>query len=86
MHAAIVIAHPCEVSFTHALAHRVIDGLQSANHSVDVLDLYAIGFRTALSNEEREAYHSDQPVLDPMVAEHAALVKQVDTLIFVYPT
>ena len=39
-----------------------------------------------MSAEEHVAYHSDDPVLDPLVAEHAALVKAADALVFIYPT
>ena len=60
--------------------------LAALGHDVDVLDLCAIGFRAAMSEEERLAYHSDTPILDPMVAEHAAILKRAHTLVFIYPT
>ena len=41
---------------------------RAAGHEVIVLDLYALGFRAAMTPEEREAYHGDSPILDPMVA------------------
>jgi putative NADPH-quinone reductase len=86
VHAAVIIAHPANDSFTQAIACRVVDGLRAADHTVDVLDLYALNFAPAMSEAEREAYHSDEPILDPIVAEHAAIAQQVDTLVFVYPT
>lgn len=86
VHAAVIVAHPCEDSFTQALASHAVAGLRAAGHHVDVLDLYAIGFRAAMSVEERQAYHSDTPILDPMVEEHAAILKRAHTLVFVYPT
>jgi NAD(P)H dehydrogenase (quinone) len=82
----VVIAHPCSDSYTHALAERVTAGLRAAQHEVHMLDLCALGFVPAMSDAERVAYHSDEPILDPMVAAHAAIVKHVDTLVFVYPT
>ena len=51
-----------------------------------MLDLYAVGFAAAMSPEERHAYHGDEPIIDPLVAEHAALVLRADALVFVYPT
>ena len=86
VHAAVVIAHPCDDSFTKAIAGRVVAGLRTAGHRVDVLDLYALGFCAAMSIDEWAAYHGEQPILDPMVREHAEIVTQVDTLVFVYPT
>lgn len=86
MRALLVIAHPCGESFCHAAARRAVTGLERAGHEVDVLDLYAIGFRAAMSREERVAYEGDDPISDPMVAEHAALLQHAEILIFVYPT
>ena len=57
-----------------------------AGHQVTVLDLYGEGFRAAMSNGEWLAYHSDRPILDPMVERHAEIVKQAEALVFVYPT
>ena len=86
MHAAVIVAHPRADSFCHHLAGRAVAGLRASGHEVEVVDLYAQGFRAAMSPEERRAYHSADPVLDPQVADHAALVRRVDTLVFVYPT
>ncbi len=86
VHAAIVIAHPCADSYTAALAARAASGLRAAGHTVDVVDLYALGFRTAMTAAERQAYLGDEPILDPLVRSHADLVRRVDTLVFVYPT
>lgn len=49
-------------------------------------DLMAEGFRAAMSADERHAYHSDEPVLDPLVATHIADVQCAEILVFVYPT
>jgi NAD(P)H dehydrogenase (quinone) len=86
VHAAVVLAHPRADSYAHALAQRAVDGLHAAGHRVDIIDLYADGFRAAMSEAEREAYHGDQPILDPLVQTSADLVRSVDALIFVYPT
>jgi putative NADPH-quinone reductase len=86
MQALVVVAHPCDDSFTHAAAERAVTGLRSAGHAVDVVDLYAIGFRVAMSTAEREAYHGDTPLIDEHTREHARLVQRADCLVFVYPT
>ena len=39
-----------------------------------------------MSPEERAAYHGEQPVLDPMVAEHIEAVRSAEIIVFVYPT
>jgi putative NADPH-quinone reductase len=86
MRILVVLAHPNVDSFNHAVASRACDTLRAGGHHVDLLDLYALGFRAAMSADERHAYHSEQPMLDPMVAAHAALVKAADALVFIYPT
>ena len=86
MKALVVVAHPCDDSFSHAAADRAVDGLTAAGHTVDVIDLYAEGFRAAMSYEERIAYESGDPILDPQVAAHVALLQSAQILVFVYPT
>lgn len=84
--AAVVVAHPRPDGFAHELARRAVTGLEAKGYCVDVLDLYSLGFRAAMSRRERLAYHGDEPILDPLVGEHAALLHEIDTLVFVYPT
>ena len=86
MRALVVIAHPCADGFSHAAAGRAVDGLRAAGHDVDTIDLYAEDFRAAMSNEERLAYDTDEPILDPQVAAHAELLLAAQILVFVYPT
>lgn len=86
LRALVVIAHPCTESLTHAAAAAAIRGLEQAGHHVRVIDLYADGFRAAMSTEERRAYHGDTPLIDPQAVEHAELVCWADTLVVVYPT
>lgn len=86
MRALVLLAHPDRDSLCHAAAARAVAGLERAGHHVDVIDLYEQGFRAAMSLEERLAYETDDPISDPQVAEHAALLKQAQILVFVYPT
>ena len=39
-----------------------------------------------MTAEERHAYHGDSPILDPLIAEHADLVRRAQAIVFVYPT
>jgi len=83
---AVVVAHPSAHSYCHALAGRAVAGLRAGGHDVEVLDLYGEHFTVAMTTQEREAYHGDTPILDPLVARHADIVKRADALVFVYPT
>jgi putative NADPH-quinone reductase len=86
MQIVVVLAHPNADSFGHALAERAAAAAREAGHDVDVLDLYALGVRAAMTPEEHHAYHGDHPILDPLIAGHAALVRRAEVLVFVYPT
>jgi putative NADPH-quinone reductase len=86
MKVLLIVAHPHTDSFTHACAGAAQAGLTRGGHEVDRVDLYAEGFRTAMSREERLAYETDDPILDPQVADYAARLKRADALLVVYPT
>jgi NAD(P)H dehydrogenase (quinone) len=82
----VVHAHPSATSVSRAVCGAAEAGLRDAGHEVTVLHLDDEGFRVAMTAEERRAYHSPQPVLDPVVARHGALVRDAEALVFVYPT
>lgn len=84
--ALVILAHPNPDSFSHELARRAMAGLRAGGHDAELVDLYGIGFRAAMSAAERDAYHGDEPVLDPMVHDQVDLLRSADTLVFVYPT
>ena len=86
MEVLLVTAHPHEDSFNHAVAAAAERGFERAGHNVTTLDLYALEFAAAMTVAERRAYHGDHPLLDPMAAAHAELVKKAQLLVFVYPT
>lgn len=86
MRVAVILAHPNRDSFAHEIARRATGGLIAGGHDVELIDLHAIDFRAAMSTAERAAYHSQSPILDPLVQHHADLVRAIDTLVFVYPT
>ena len=86
MRALMILAHPNPESFSHAIADRVAGTLRDLHHEVIVHDLYAEGFRAAMSAVEHVAYHGDDPVVDPQVALHIEHLRWADTLVVVYPT
>jgi putative NADPH-quinone reductase len=86
MRALVVYAHPAPESLSRALCDTAVAALAAAGHEVATVDLYAEGFRAAMSADERAAYDSDQAVGSADVARHADLVRWADILVFVYPT
>lgn len=86
MRALVILAEPGEDRLLHEAAGRAAHALATAGHRVDVRDLHAEAFRPSMNAVEREAYHGDRPIRDPLVAEHAELVGEAQILVFVYPT
>jgi len=86
MRVLVIHAHPDSESFNHAILAATLDGLARAGHDATVIDLYALDYPGGLSRDEWRAYETNSPVLDPLVAEHVALVRAADALVFVYPT
>jgi NAD(P)H dehydrogenase (quinone) len=82
----VVHAHPVAGSYSHAVLAAVVRGLERSGRPHDVIDLYAEGFDARMSAAERAAYHGDEPVISDDVARHAALVRDAEALVFVYPT
>ena len=68
------------------LADLTASELRDRGHVVDRLDLYAEGFDSFMSTEERRAYHESTNLLCDATIRSAALVKQVDAIAFCYPT
>ncbi|MCY4067758.1 MAG: NAD(P)H-dependent oxidoreductase [Acidimicrobiaceae bacterium] len=68
--------------------HRLVDvasaALNSKGHELDVLAVH--GFNATMSEAERLAYHSEQPVISEDVSDSVTRVRAVDALLFCYPT
>lgn len=83
MHVLIVIDHPDQGSFTHAVAARFADGLAAADHSAEVADLHAEGFNPIWSAAD-VVHGADGPVPGDIVAEQAR-IERCDAIAFVFP-
>lgn len=71
-------------TFHRTLAEAAASGLGN-KFDVTIVDLVADQFRPFMSAEERRAYHTNDPLLDPQVVEYAELVKRTSSLTFVLP-
>lgn len=86
MRALVVLAHPRPDSFGRAVCDAAVRGLLAGGHDIEVLDLHADAFGPVMTAEERRAYHSGAPILDPLVQRYADAVGRAEALVFVYPT
>lgn len=86
MNVLVVHAHPNPESLNGAIFRTAVAALTEAGHEVHAVDLYEIGFRPEMSADERARYESDEPVVDPQVAEQIALIRAAEAMVFIYPS
>lgn len=85
MRLLIVYCHPCPESFNAAVRDTALATLTERGHEIRVIDLHAEGFDPVMSAEERRGYHTPTENEAP-VAEHLALLRWCEGVIFIYPT
>ena len=86
MRVVVVFAHPSRQSLSATICHTAVAALARAGHEVILIDLYADQFVAQMSREERLAYETDSPILDPLVGRYAAQLALAEGLVFIYPT
>ncbi|MFZ9628922.1 MAG: NAD(P)H-dependent oxidoreductase [Ilumatobacteraceae bacterium] len=98
MQVLVVVAHPCDDSFNHAIADRACAGLAEGGHHVDRLDLYAESIDPVMQLDEWQRYLDDldgrrgadtiagNADLEGWVVEHGRLIAAAEAIVFVYPT
>ncbi len=87
MKAFIVYCHPSEDSLTRILRDEFIKGIVDSGNEYVLSDLYKMGFKTDMTEEEylRDAYYRDMPdVADDVVAEQEK-INSSDAIVFIYP-
>lgn len=84
MRTVIVFNHPYEGSFGNAILNAATEGLQQANHEVDLMHLDNDGFNPVMSKEDLKAFVDHKPV-DPQVIDYNKRLKMADHLIFIFP-
>lgn len=83
----IVYCHPSRQSFTYRVMESFCRGLADAGHEAVISDLYAMDFRTDMTEEEylRETYYrADLPLAADVIAEQEKL-QSCDAAVFIYP-
>ena len=77
----VILAHPQEGSFNHAIAQAVIERLADNGHTVFFHDLYKEGFDPLLMSEE---IPRDAP-LSGSIARHCEEIAKADGIVVVHP-
>jgi NAD(P)H dehydrogenase (quinone) len=85
MHALIVVSHPSPQSLTHAVARSFAEGIaESGEHTSEIADIAAEGFRPAFNQADRSAYFLQEPLPSDVLREQAR-IDRADALVLVYP-
>ena len=86
MRAVVVYCHPIEGSFCSSLRDAACRGLENAGHDVTVIDLAADKFNPVMSKDEWTLYYDVGIHIPSDVGNYAAIVRDAEVLVFVYPT
>lgn len=81
MNVSVILAHPDNQSFNHAIARTAAAQLQNNGHNVTFHDLYAEQFDPLLSTPEIPT----KAVLPPDVERHCDEISSADGIIIVHP-
>lgn len=81
MYISVILAHPHQGSFNHAIADTVLEILKKNGHRVFFHDLYAERFDPVLPAEEipRDAK------LDPVITSHCQEIAEAEGIIVIHP-
>ena len=81
MNISVILGHPNQQSFNHAIADTVVQTLQENNHQVMYHDLYAEEFDPVLPPDEIPKHAS----LESKVKCHCDEIAEADGIIIVHP-
>ena len=87
MNILIVYCHPSKKSYTYQVFEHLKAVLMDQHWSLEVSDLYAMGFQSDLSEGEyeREGFAKTEiPIPNDVLAEHKK-IDHADCIVFVYP-
>ncbi|MCC6287379.1 MAG: NAD(P)H-dependent oxidoreductase [Chitinophagaceae bacterium] len=84
MRTAIIFNHPYEQSYCNAILQAVTNGLQKANHEIDLIHLDKDGFNPVMTAADLKAFKDKKPV-DPKVIEYKERLNKADHLLFIFP-
>jgi NAD(P)H dehydrogenase (quinone) len=87
MHVYVVFCHPSHASFTFAVLESFVAGLREAGHTVEVGDLYEMGFQSDMDLEQYERETGVDPCapVPADVAAEQAKIAAAHALALIYP-
>lgn len=79
----VVLGHPSDDSFNHAIAERYCSAVRACGQEADLRDLYALDFDPRLQAGHRPGTLGNR--LSGDVSRELGLLRQADVVVFVYP-
>jgi len=70
----------------HPLVMATLKALEANGNTTDLVDLRAPAFDVFMSSREWQAYETSNPLLAEETIDSAALIQQVDAMLFLYET
>ena len=80
-----VVSHPRVKSLTFSATHRFVQGLKTAGHQTDILDLHRIGFDPVLREADEPNWNMSRPQYSAEVEREIERMQQYDALAYVFP-
>ena len=82
-----VYCHPSEDSFTRHVRDSFLKGITDSGHEYELSDLYRMGFRTDMSEDEylRDSNYTTSPQLADDVLAEQVKINAADAIAFIYP-
>lgn len=81
MNALLVVAHPSNTSFTHAMAATACEVLQIEGYKIQMHDLYAEDFDPI----QRRSEAGNSVSQDPLVEQHCSELENADLVLIFHP-
>jgi NAD(P)H dehydrogenase (quinone) len=81
MKISVILGHPCQGSFNHAIAEAVVRTLKASGHTVWYHDLYDEGFDPITTCAEIPK----GALFDPVIQYHCDEIAQTDGIVIVHP-
>lgn len=85
MNILLVFCHPLKSSFIGSLYADIVNQLRADQHTLELCDLYDIGFAPALSGDDLRAY-ADPPPQGTTRATFTDSLQSAEGLILIFPT
>lgn len=84
MKTTLIIDHPWDKSFNHALKNNLIDKMNEAHVDYHLIDLYKDGFNPVLETKDLATYQQGVSS-DPIVNKYIDIMRDTNKLIIIFP-